>query len=75
MSTLSLCDQMSENGHETNGEMAERNLSITVESLNEMRWMIVNAVGINSEILSSFDDGVSKLSTALATLQAETQKS
>lgn len=37
--------QMSHNGHETNGELAARNLSIDIRKLLEMRHMIVAALG------------------------------
>lgn len=50
-------NQMSLNGHETNGQLATRNLSIAIDKLQEMRWMVEKAGGD----MAAFDRGVSQL--------------
>ena len=57
LATQPKAQEMSSNGHETNGEMATRNLSISVDKLREMRWMIEKAGGD----LDAFDAGVIQL--------------
>jgi hypothetical protein len=56
---------MSHNGHETHGQMAHRNLDIHIDRLREMRWMMANACGLNSQALAVYDEGVSNLCHAL----------
>jgi hypothetical protein len=60
---------MSLNGHETNGEMARRNLAIHVAELREMRHMMENAFEPSASALCDFDAGLSKLCSALAALE------
>jgi hypothetical protein len=64
--------QLSSNGHKTNGELAQRNLAVQVAQLQEMRWMLTNALEAGDPALLAFDDGASKLATALACLVART---
>lgn len=54
---------LSHNGHETNRQLALRNLEIEVGRLNEMRWMIEKAGG-NVE---AFDQGMAQLRTVFVT--------
>lgn len=54
---MNMANSISHNGHETNGELARRNLLIAVERLREMRWMVEKAGGD----LVAFDHGVQQL--------------
>lgn len=67
---ISLQDQMSNNGHETHGQLAARNLLIGVSHLLEGRWMMVNATGDGSQELAQYDLGVENLQKVLAALAA-----
>jgi hypothetical protein len=60
--------EMSHNGHDTNGELAARNLAIHVAQLKEMRWMLTKALEPSSPALSAFDEGASRLTAALSAL-------
>lgn len=72
--TTTQAQQMSPNGHETNGELAARNLFIEIQKLMEMRPMIVNALGANTAGVQAFDVGVSKLLDTQHLLDAANRK-
>ena len=58
--------QISINGHETNGELARRNLASHVASLQVMRYMVTNALEPDDPALLAFDEGYAKLQASLA---------
>ena len=62
--------QKSSNGHETNGEMACRNLRINVYHLQEMRGMVESATELGDAAMRDFDAGLSNLQSALVLLEA-----
>lgn len=50
-------------------ENAGRNLGISIDRLEEMRWAIVGVDGLSGcGCLASFDEGVAKLKAALAAI-------
>ncbi len=61
--------QKSCNGHETKGELACRNLRITADHLQEMRWMVESATQHGDKAMQDFDAGLSNLKSALALLE------
>ncbi len=65
---IKLGQEISSNGHETKAETAIRNLSISIEKLIEMRWMMITASG-PAIGLAAFDEGIDKLRDALSTLR------
>lgn len=58
--------QISINGHETNGELARRNLAPHVAGLQVMRYMVTNALEPDDPALLAFDEGYAKLQVSLA---------
>ena len=58
--------QISINGHETNGELARRNLASHVAGLQVMRYMVTNALEPDDPALLAFDEGYAKLQASLA---------
>ena len=66
--------EMSPDGHETNNELAARNLFIDIQKLMEIRPMIVNALGTNTAGVQAFDAGVSKLLDTQHLLDAANRK-
>lgn len=58
-------NEMSANGHETKGQMASRNLGLQVAGLDEMRWMMVAALGEKTMPMAAFDEGVELLRLVL----------
>ena len=59
--------KLSLNGHETNRQLASRNLEIQVDRLCEMRWMIEKAGGD----IAAFDRGVDQLRSVFGSLQGK----
>ncbi|TXT28320.1 MAG: hypothetical protein FD131_3185 [Rhodocyclaceae bacterium] len=55
-------------------ENAQRNLSIAVGRLEEMRWAVQAAHGTNVDCLTSFDEGIAKLKESLSAIQASPPK-
>jgi|JI102314A1RNA_FD_contig_81_125463_length_2646_multi_3_in_0_out_0_1 hypothetical protein len=55
-------------------ENAERNLSIAIGRLEEMRWAVSGVDSPSTECLVKFDEGLAKLKEALAAIQASPSK-
>lgn len=55
-------------------ENAERNLSIAIGRLEEMRWAVAGVNAPAAECLEKFDEGLSKLKEALTAIQAFSPK-
>ena len=55
-------------------ENAERNLSIEIGRLEEMRWAVAGVDSPGTECLVKFDEGLAKLKEALAAIQASPSK-
>lgn len=55
-------------------ENAQRNLSITIGRLEEMRWSVQATNGADVDCLTAFDEGIAKLKESLASIQASQPK-
>jgi len=64
----------SANEHGSNVKLAAKNLSIDINKLMEMRYMVVNALGANTPGVQNFDLGISKLLNTLHFLDAPQSK-
>jgi len=61
---------LSGNGHQTNAQLARGNLTVNLTHLQDMRWMMVNALEADDPALIAFDEGLAKLVVALAGVTA-----
>lgn len=55
-------------------ENAERNLSIAIGRLEEMRWAVSGVDSPGTECLVKFDEGIANLKESLAVIQASPPK-
>lgn len=55
-------------------ENADRNLSIAIGRLEEMRWAVAQVDGPSAECLAKFDEGIANLKESLAAIQASPPK-